>query len=91
MQQHVPAWIRKEFEHPNFANETVAWFRHYFRHEAPEPNGLRIFSRADQQTGQTSLLMRMPWPLGEEHAEWMVGWEPANDAAADLAGWHQEI
>jgi len=91
MQEVSPTWIRKDFEDAAFAQETAAWFRKIFPNEPSSSHGLRVLSRQDSETGQCSLLTRLPSPLGEEHAEWMEGWRPANDDAADLSGWHVEI
>ena len=91
MQEASPTWIRKDFEHAAFAQETAVWFRHEFPNEPSGPHGLRVLSRHDGESGQSSLLAQLPWPLTEEHGDWMTGWRPANDDAADLSGWHVEI
>lgn len=91
MQDGYPAWIRKDFEHPDFAAETADWFRRIFPDEPSGPNGLRVLSRHDPDTGLASLLVQLPAPLTAEHGEWMQGWRPANHDAADLGHWQVEI
>lgn len=82
-----PAWIRKDFERAEDAIETAGWFREFFG-RVPAPQGLRVLSRQKPGDSGMSLLVRMPWPLGEPDAGMMQGWRLAKEDAADLGHWH---
>lgn len=83
----TPAWIRKDFEHSSEALETVRWFREFFEEAPiPIPANLLIYSRTSQGSDGMSLLIRVPYPLGEADAP-MKGWRLAQEDAEDLGFW----
>ena len=85
-----PAWIRKDFGRGNEAQETIASFAEFFG-RVPRPGSLEVYSRTDRENGAVSLLVKLPWPLGANDAEMMIGWRAAKEDAADLGFWHREI
>ena len=88
----TPAWIRKDFDHRKEAIETMGWFRRFLETSpVPTPGGLLLYSRSDPASHGMSLLIRMPYPLGEADAPMMKGWRLAREDADDLGYWHVEI
>jgi len=85
----TPAWIRKDFERSFEALETVRWFREFFeKAPVPTPGDLLIYSRQAAGSDAMSLLIRLPYPLGEADAPMMKGWRLAREDAEDLGFWH---
>jgi hypothetical protein len=88
----APAWIRKDFDRSFETIETIRWFREFFgRSPIPMSGNLQLFSRHEAESDAMSLLVRMPYPLGEVDAPMMKGWRLAKEDAEDLGYWRREI